>query len=171
MSIEASLIVDYGDEAAAGAGGVFLELDNAQNIDAAGEVKSQFSPGDTVYFLLHHSSAWVLSEMNSTSGTIYFINDPVTRTRAMQADFVREGSSQQSQYFSIFNLVKVVYGNDAAILLRDNNIIYAGDGVFPVTADMTFSTTFKLFKLVCPTPVLADDETYRIRIVAYMEPS
>lgn len=164
--IESSFVIEFGCNVQSD--NVILELDSTLNVNPDGSEKTTFYPGDIVHFLLTHSDDLYLEEMKCTSGSIVYVG-PAIRSYESQLLFLDDSTEHQISYPRISNISTEFYGNQVTVRLKDNNIIYSPSGIFPAIADVSYSVSLTLFKLLCPSPVLSDkNDTWPIAIVAYM---
>jgi hypothetical protein len=164
MSIAATLIVQFGSSADNG-DLVVMELDDSRNLDANGEVKSSFAPGDAVYFLLHHAPTLTLGSMVATAGYIVPMGTARFERVVDQQLFVN------TEPISVTHLpaggVGVSwYGRESATT-QSTNQLTATDP--PAIGVLTYQFDALLYRLQTPGVVLADNETFPVAVVATME--
>lgn len=168
MSIVASTVVNFG----AGADStdfVLIEFDTELNVDAAGEQKNQWSPGDAIWFVLQHAATLRVDRVAATAGQV--VNQgKVTRSRLQQLLWQAAGDNHDLEAIPASGLGARWYGNEATGLRKSGSrsAIVSG-GIFPAIADVSYLSDVQLYKLLTPSVTLADGETWPITIVAYME--
>lgn len=168
MSVAASLVVTFGDGVDSN-DLVVMEFDKIMNVDAAGEEKTQFSPGDEVYFLIHHASILRIGSVKATSGMVV-AQGRVTRAREQQLLWTAVEEEQELSCIPSTGLTAVWYGN-AATGLKKNGLRTAtiSGGVLPALSLVSYSAGFSLYKIITPLVDLAEGESWPITIVAEME--
>ena len=168
MSVAASLVVTFGDGANAG-DLVVMEFDKIMNVDAAGEEKTQFSPGDEVFFIIHHASTLRVGSVKATSGMIV-AQGRVTRAREQQLLWTAIDEEQELSCIPSSGLTAVWYGNVATGLKKSGlRTVTISGGVLPALSLVGYSASFAMYKLITPLVELGADESWPITIVAEME--
>jgi len=172
MGVEASVIVEFADDIGEDAQNVSVELDNshANNLDDDGELKSNFLPTDEPVFLIHHDTDIQITEVKCTDGSVRKLGTNVTRTREASGELFPLATTKVSlSYFNI-NAVSVTWYGNTAKLEVDDSEVSAKSGTFPCYGDISFSVKFnEQWKLSPPAMSLAEDESYNIAVVVYME--
>lgn len=168
MSIVASTVVNFG----AGANStdlVVLEFDELLNVDAAGEQKTQFAPGDSIYFRIHHAPTLRVGAMAATSGQVV-VQGKVSRERSEQLLWETVSDSHELACIPAGGLDATWHGNSGSGLRKavPRSALITG-GVMPAVATVTYRAEFSLYKLLTPSVQLAEGESWPITIVAYME--
>lgn len=168
MSIAASLVVTFG-EGANDTDLVAMEFDKTMNIDAAGEEKSQFSPGDEVFFLIHHAPTLRIGRVMATSG-MTVAQGEVSYAREQQLLWVSAEEEQDLSYIAASGVTATWYGNEATGLKKSGiRTVTISGGVLPALSLVRHLAVFKLYKLITPLVELAENESWPITIVAEME--
>lgn len=170
MSIVASLIVTFGSGADSSAL-VKMEFDKVMNVDAAGEEKNSFSPGDEIFFLVHHDSTVQVDRIKATSGMVVD-QGPVNRDRTQELLFRAITDTHELDYILAGGITAKWYGNEGTGLKKSGNrtVLITG-GVMPAQVAVSYSVAMRLYKLVTPAVELAEDESWPITIVAYVVPA
>jgi hypothetical protein len=163
-AVAASIVVNYGDTAASSAL-VVVELDDTLNLDAAGKTKTQFYPGDLVYFLVHHDATVRITRVLTTSGTV----DPlgsVLRDRTQQMLFKSPTDKQDLPHLPAGIVTPSWYGRTSN-LVQDGRSLTAD--ATPCIGEMDYDMEAELFCLTPPDLDLAGDEKHFIGVVINME--
>lgn len=171
MAVEASIIVEFGDDVAAASANVIIEIDDEHqnNLDEEGEAKS-FAPGDNPVFLIHHDTSVEITDVRCTNGSVFQIgiNTIISRPRETDVLFTLISSDVSIPYSSGFDLNVEWFGNMASVDLSGQNVI-ARNGTFPCYGNAEFNVIFnRQYQLNPPLLDLQDDETYTIYVVVYM---
>lgn len=169
MSVVASLLIEFGsgaDESAL----VKLEPDAVMNVDAAGEEKTQFSPGDEFFFLLHFDPAKLrLGRMSATGGMIV-PQGAVTRERSKEMLWDMLDDEHELDYLPASGLTAAWYWREGVGLKRtgQRTVVITG-GELPVEGMISHQAGFTLYKLLTPVVELAENEQKKITITVTME--
>lgn len=163
---KATLVVVFGDGVEAGF--VKAEFDEIENVNAAGEVKTQFVPGDEPYFLVQHDPTLRIDRVASTDGMAVSNNAEETRTRTTALDFAQVDDTVELDYLPAGSGSRVWYGNVPTIA-TDGRAITATGGQLPAKGLATYPTTWQSYRLIPPPLTLAAEQTYEITIYIYME--
>ena len=162
-----TFVVEYGDSVAEdSAGGVAIELDDSKNLDSDGEVKSQFYPGDKVYFLVHLPDGLRIERVASTDGMVV-ARGQVAQSRQQDLLFVGEDPVSLS-YQPAGSIAKNWQGKVGTGWAQDDTGITVAGGQ-PCLCKVSYSVAFLAYYLVPPALSLGEDETYTIIVVVYVE--
>ena len=164
--VVASLVVRFGEGADTSAL-VAMELDDTMNIDDAGEVKSEFRPGDNIFFLIHHDSKLRIESVKATGGQIE-AQGYVIRERSNELLWAGLDEKQLS-YLPSGDLVPEWYWREGTGLKRTGREASITDGGLPVEALIKYDVSFHLYRLVTPVVELEPEEKKKITIVAELE--
>lgn len=176
MIIEATAVIDFnGADEASVDYLTFIQLADAYNVDDAGEVKTSFTIGDTIYFEYNFSSNLRLLNTVSTYGSVNNIgtnsgsmtvqqlfasrdsNDPSTYTLPVT------GKSISASYYGRsgnYDIEKLKYGMYQ---------IVADVNRTPFIADLNINYSYGLTKLQTTYQELEEDETFPVSVVYYLE--
>lgn len=181
--VQATIVVKFGDDVSADAVAI-LELDNETNVyvDTKGEnqIYTTFAPGYSPHFLLHHDPTLRIAAIHNSSGEVVFRDMFAKRDRTQRLEFIKdkfysEDASADLTYIPSSNVEKIWYVdpelnevligvnwklNNRKITIRDANCRIM---------DMTYTVSFKQFRLDPPVMDLAEDEDFPVLIVFYME--
>lgn len=167
--VRATIVVRYGDGVDKGAFSLAL-LDEKMNIDAAGNVKTSFLPGDLVYFLVQLDPSLRIDKVLATDGQVVYegecLRDRVDRTLfdgvsgARETSAIPAGPVTPKWYGRVGRNLKVE-GRQMSVLTIT--------GCYPALADMSYQARFKGYRLEPPAISLAEGETYPVTIVIYIE--
>jgi hypothetical protein len=162
--MSATVVVQFGQGADSTAL-VKVELDGVVNIDAEGNEKTSFVPGDQPVFLVHHDASLVIGSVTCSSGLIQPLG-LVSRERTQRIE-CPDLTAQELEYIPNATPAFVWFGNDAGLALVDRTLTPAG--AIPAVCDVSLSATFQQFRLIPPPITLAAEEDYPILIVVTME--
>jgi hypothetical protein len=162
--MSATVVVQFGQGADSTAL-VKVELDGVVNLDAEGNEKTSFIPGDQPVFLVHHDSSLVIGSVACSSGLIQPLG-AVSRDRTQRMEWP-ELTAQELEYNTNADLATEWFGNDAGVTLVGRTLTPAG--AIPAVCDVSLSATFQQFRLIPPPITLAAEEDYPILIVVTME--
>lgn len=169
MSVEASLIIEFGDDAARSAT-VVVEFDDIHpnNLNSDGELKSTFASDDVPVFLIHHDSNVEVTDVRCTHGSINYITNNVIRTRMVDALFTTLETEINIGYSGVNSVLTNWYGS-VGIPYVDGSNMKLSSGVIPCCCTASFEVCFDLqYQLNPPVLDLAEDETYIIYVVVYV---
>lgn len=172
MGVEASVIVVFDSDSSSSTHGVSVELDDLHpnNLNDDGDVKSSFLPTDQPVFIIHHDTDVMITDVKCTDGTVVQLASDLFRDRSSEKElFPLITSAVSLSYANINSISSEWFGNSAALSISDSEIIPTS-GTFPCLADLSYSVKFnEQWKLIPPSLSLAEDETYTIVVVIYME--
>lgn len=188
MKVVANLVVDFGGTE----GNAVLELDDILNIEffsdldqilydyygflpdnVGEETVSNFAPGDKVYFRLQYDKLKLkLKRITSTDGQVEFIRDDL-RDNSQVLLWVNEDDTHTLSYE--VNKIKEEdcrsYGNEVAVKLTGARVVsILPNSTLPANYYIAYDAKFAIYRLHTPEVELAENETYPVTIVAYMEP-
>ncbi len=168
MSVAASLVVTFGDGADS-SDLVVMEFDKIMNVDAVSEEKTQFAPGDEVFFLIHHASTLRIGSVKATAGMVVS-QGRVTRAREQQLLWTAVDEEQELSCIPSSALTAVWYGNEATGFKKSGfRAVTISGGVLPALSLVSYSAVFAMYKIITPFVELAEGESWPITIVAEME--
>lgn len=162
-----SLVVEFGTGVDADSTAGVAELDPVRNVDSEGNQRSQFVPGDEVYFLVHHDSSVYIDRVASTDGMVVAMG-PETQDREQQLLFTND-EQQQLTYVPGGALVHDWMGRVGNGFTRTDRQVQVTAADVPCIENLTYPVNFQLFRLVPPALNLAAGETYSIAVVVYLE--
>lgn len=164
-TVGGTLVVEFG-AGADSAAFVAMELDETLNLDDEGNEKTGFAAGDEVWFWLQHADTLRIDRIASTSGMVVDCG-VVRRSRNQELTFTSTDSVELS-HIPANNPSYTWCGNEGAGLARNNRSVSVS-GNTPCTCDAVIPIDVHLYRFIPPPLELADDQTYRVVIVAYME--
>ena len=164
-TVGATIVVEFGTGADSSAF-VAVELDDRLNVDAEGEVKTQFNPGDQVWFWVQHDPSLRIDRVRATSGMVVSAGS-ASRTRDQQCTWTGEASVELS-HIPAGSPTLTWYGNVGTGLSRDGRKLRVA-GNTPCTADAVVPINVHLYRYVPPPMALGEGETWRSVIVVYLE--
>ncbi len=175
MGVEASIILQFGDDVDRDSAKVTIELDDesSNNIDSDGNLYSSFLPSMTPEFLIQYNTDRVyISAVKCTDGFVNKVGTNKSRSREKETLFTRYDveETKDTNYLYTDSLSFSFRGKAATLELNDNSIRATSSQVYPCVADCSFQTLFQeLWRLTPPSLTLAEDETYSIYVVVYVE--
>lgn len=176
MTTPASIILEFGEGVDGDSAFVKVELDEVRNVDAAGEAKTEFNPGDDVYFLVQIGQDLAIDWVLPTSGTVNQIA-AVKRKRTQELVFTPQNLSKDLDYIPTAQPTVKFYGKTPALKAMDGvTLALAGieelmdsDPVpsdLPAVCDVEYDVEFRSFRFVPPPMNLPDENSeYKVRIV------
>lgn len=165
MSVVGTLVVNFGESAATDSGNIVAEWDDELNIDAAGEVISQFVPGDEVWLLLHHGADVTITGIAVTAGTVSRSGEAI-RQRQAELGWGSVDDDQQLSYTPAGLLLYDWKGRVGSGAVRtERSVSVAGN--FPCLAVVTFPVRFVSYRIQTPEITLAEKETFPLRAYVY----
>jgi hypothetical protein len=162
--MSATIVIQFGEGADASAL-VRVELDGVANVDAAGQEKTSFVPGDQPVFLVHHDATLAIGSVSCSSGMVQDLG-VVSRTRTKRIEWI-EGGSQDLDYIPAAPPDVTWYGTTAALSLLSHTLTRAGTA--PAVCDLTSPVSFRQFRVIPPDVTLGEGEEWPILIVITME--
>jgi len=170
MSIETSIVVDFGDDVVGSSDTIVIELDpdNPNNLDSKGELKSTFAPGEQPVFILNHANTVVIDRVASTDGYIFETGGTRIVEKEQTTLFTSVESESSLSYANVDGITSEVwYGNTAVIDLLDSALT-TSSGNYPALTKIEYNVPFqKQYQLIPPNLSLGADESYEIIIVIY----
>ena len=166
-TVGGTLVVEFG-EGADSAAFVAMELDETLNLDDEGNALTSFDPGVEVWFWLQHADTLRIDRIASTSGMVVDCGI-VRRSRDQELTFT-DTDSVEFSHIPAGNPSYTWYGNEGSGLAKNGRSVSVS-GNTPCTCDAVIPIDVHLYRFVPPVLELADDQTYRVVIVAYMGPA
>lgn len=169
-STSATAVIDFGAAAVVSDDGLIqLELDDELNTSVSAteevEVKTEFVPGDDIYFLIHVDNSIKVESVRATDGVVQALGS-VLRSKEQRLLFTHEEPDQELNYFPAGGLDTEWYGNEASLSVEKRTVkVGPGSSQLPALADVIFGVGFLSYKLVAPSMELAYEEEYPIQIV------
>lgn len=165
-NVGATIVVQFGQGADSSAF-VVLELDETLNLDSSGEAKSEFAPGDEVWFWVQHDPGLRIGQVACTSGMAVDCGT-VRRERRQELTFAAADSEETISHLPATAPTLTWYGNDGSPLAIDGRTVRAG-GQIPSTCDAVLAVDVHLYRYIPPPLQLADGDSYRSVVVVTME--
>lgn len=163
-TVAATMVVEFGQGADSSAL-VVVELDDTRNLDAAGDVKTSFAPGDLVYFRVHHDQALRIGSVVPTDGSVTALGRAVF-PNAIEAQLFATAEAVSITHRPAGGVSATWYGRSAGLSVAGEKL--TADNV-PCIGRIEYSFEGALYRLQAPNPTLAADETYPVAIVITME--
>lgn len=164
MSLGATIVVQFGEGADSSAF-VTMELDETLNLDSAGDAKSEFGPGDEVWFWLQHDTNLAVERIESTSGMVVDCG-MARRERNQELTFIGEEGASLS-YIPAVSPTFTWFGNVGAGLGLDGRSVTVA-GNLPCTCDVVIPIDVHLYRFIPPALELAEGASYRVVVVVTM---
>lgn len=167
-NVIATLVVPFGGSAKSAGGGVMAEWDDSMNLDEAGNIKSEWQPGDDAYLLVHHDHTARIVAVKATAGSIGS-GEQVVLTREELIGFPEANAQQALQYLPA-GVPEVAWkGNRGRDVIARGREVVVGLGDFPCLAQCVYPVRFTRYRLKTPSMTLQADETFPIRVYVYYE--
>lgn len=162
--MSATIVVQFGQGADSNAL-VRVELDGVENVDADGNERTSFIPGDQPVFLVHHDDTLQICRIECSSGMVQPLGQ-VVRTREQRLQW-SELAAQQLDYLPASDPTIEWYGNNAG-LARVGRLLTPA-GTVPAVCNCTIPIICHQFRLHPPSLSLADGDEWPVLIVITME--
>lgn len=161
--MEATIVVQFGQDASSQAL-VKIELDEQMNVDADGNEKTSFQPGDTPYFLVHHDSTLRVQKVECSSGMVQSFGT-VGRARTQRAQWVNTDAVELE--YEVSDPSFEWFGNDAIPTVVGRSM--TPTGAVPAICDISMMVSFEQFKLIPPELTLSEGDDWPVLVVVTME--
>lgn len=165
-NVGATIVVQFGSGADSSAF-VTVELDETLNLDSDGQAKSEFAPGDEVWFWVQHDSTLRIGSVACTSGMAVACG-PERRERRHELTFAAADSEESLSHIPATAPTLTWYGTDGSPLAITGRTVRAG-GSIPSTCDAVLAVDVHLYRYIPPPLQLADGESWRSVVVITME--
>ena len=166
--VGATIVVEFGDGVPRDHRQVQVELDETLNLLPDGEVRTQWAPGDEAWFWVHFDPAQLrLDRVAATSGQVV-AQGGARRSRSQELTFTRADEPVALNYLPAASAAMRWYGTVGQGLRREGREVRVS-GPVPCTGDAEIPIDVRLYRYLPPPLELAEDETYRVVIVIYME--
>ena len=165
MNVAETFVTQFGKGADSSAF-VVMELDETLNLDADGNEKTTWSPGDEIWFWIQHDASLVIDRVVATSGMV--VDCGSARRSRSQALIFTSTDSVELSHIPAKNPTYTWYGNQGSGLSRNGRSVSVS-GNTPCTCDVEIPIDVHLYRFVPPDLELGSEETYRVAIVAYLE--
>lgn len=156
-------IISFGNAAAESSGAIIGEIDGYMHLDADGNERSQFNPGEAVYCILHYDPAKVkiISMRPTDGGDVQYIGQ-VIRSRDEQQTFQHPGHAIDLRYNPGSNIAARWYGRTSDLVRSGKQLTAPGA---PCLGKLTYQVQFEQY-LHKPAPVtIQDGEEYPTDII------
>ena len=165
-NVLATVVVEFGDGVDSSAL-VVVELDDAVNRDADGKPNSSFHPGDEPGFVVHYDPAALRIDRVRCSSGMIVDNGRVSRARKQRVQFTGPGKPVSLSHIPASGVSVSWYGNASTISQAGRQVTAAG--TLPAIGEAAYTINCHAYRLVPPPLILAENETYPILVVVYME--
>lgn len=165
MSGKTTLVIKFG--AGASGGFVAAEFDAKKNVDAAGKIKTNYSPGEEVWFLVQHDDTLRIGRVAATGGMIV-TRGSVPRSRVDRLDLAEIDTIVELSRIPSGSVTRSWVDNAAAVTIA-GRVVSAIGGKLPAKGDFSYTAVMHSFSLIPPPMDLAANETHDITIYIFME--
>jgi len=156
-------IIKFGEVVAASSGLIIPEIDGFMHLDATGEERSSFLPGEQVYFLLHYDPAKVkIISLQATDGGDVRRIGKVTRERTEQLTFQHPAHLLDMRYTPTTDPEATWYGRGSN-LYRSGRRLQAD--LAPCLGDLVYDVEFIQYLHKPAVDDIADGEEYPTDII------
>lgn len=159
-----TLVVRFGEAGRSASGNVVAEWDDTLNLDASGQVKSRYIPGDEVYLLVHAPGVQIL-RLAATDGSVSGSGEEVL-DRAEELGFGSIDDLHELRYLPAEAPVVTWCGRQGLGLQRTGRSVGVDDG-FPCLAKVSYPVQFERYRLQTPVRTLAANEEYPLLVYIY----
>lgn len=164
--VEKTLVLSFtGDQAVSADGAVRAAWDDTRNRDRAGEVKSQFVPGEAAWFIAQADPSVRITRVAPTDGAVVAlgtVNRPQVDSLLLSA-----ADHQGSLSWRPSGSVSVTwYGNQGSGLRVDGLSVTAAAG-HPCRGDCRYTAQVQSYRLDTPRVPLAKGQTWPVDVVIY----
>ena len=118
--IRTTIVVNFGDDTSSEL--VVVELDESRNLDSDGNTVTQFSPGDEVYFLVHHHHSLRIDSIETTSGDVVYEGTNIHTREQDQTFFPSFDSEVELTYIPSGGVSAVWYGNSSPLTINGRTV-------------------------------------------------
>jgi hypothetical protein len=144
---------------------MYFGLGDIRTLPAEG-VKSQFVPGDQVFFLMHYDHSRLrITDIKATSGQVV-VQGEVSRSTTDEVLFTAAGELLQLSHIPVGGVSASWFGRSAAIS-RDGRNVSANAA--PCLGNVSYVYQATSCRFVPPPMTLSDDDSYPVAIVVYVE--
>lgn len=166
MSVLATVVIDFGT--AAPSASAIAELDALLNVDALGEAKSSFAPGDSVYLLVAPGPDLLVRDVRCTLGVSGVLLGTVAHEQRERLAFRNTIDQQALRCSPDSEPAPTWYGQTGRTLARTDTAMTVAGNV-PCIADVTYQASFSSYRVDLPVFPLAEEEEFPAEIVVYLE--
>ncbi len=167
MNVVDTLIVNFGEAVATASGSIIAEWDDSLNLDAGGEVKTQFVPGDEIFLLVHHDADVSIVDVKPTAGSLSNLGN-IQLQRIQEIGWGNIDDEQQLTYNPTGNLAFAWKGRVGLAPVKNGKAVTLGSS-FPCLALVSYGVDFTRYRLQTPIMTLAKDETFPLRVYIYYQ--
>jgi len=166
---QATLVVRFGEGADSNAF-VVAEFDELLNVSAAGESKSSWLPGDSIYFWVQHDPALRIASILPTgaAGDIVAYG-PTRRSREQELSWPDTDTTVELSHIPASTPLLAWYGAPGTGLQLDNRTVRITGGA-PCTCDAIITIDVHLYRFIPPPLDLPTaEDKYRTILYITME--
>ncbi len=138
-------------------------LDETMNVDADGNVQTQFLPSDTPYFLVHLDPLLVVNSIVCSSGTVRSLG-LVMRSAQADLDVATDEDTQELEYIPAVDPAFFWYGNTPAVTRQERSLQFSGD--LPAAGRVSYQYRALSYQYVPPS--LGPTQDWRTLIVVHV---
>jgi hypothetical protein len=165
-SVEKTLVLSFSGGMAVNASGtVRAAWDDAGNKSAAGEVKTQFIPGDPAMFIVQAEPSVQITRVLATAGEVQYQGE-VDRPQTDELGWAAADDRQQLAWRPNGAVTPTWYGNAGSGLKIDGMTATVAGGL-PCLARLAYTARVRSYRLQTPAVVLAKGQDYPLRVYIY----
>lgn len=149
---------------------MIADFERNRETDANGKdvEKTSFNPGDIYHFLVQHDPGLKITAVRSSWGSVQSLG---AATRKHEGEEIRQAEAEdeiETSYIPSGSVSATWYGNSPAIANTGRKINYAS-GPLPAIGKLSYSASWRGYRLVPEELELAEDEDWPVLIVAYLD--
>lgn len=166
--VEKTLVLSFSGAQAGGGStaAVRAAWDDARNRAADGSVRSQFVPGESVYFIAQADAGARITRVAATSGAVVGLG-AASRPQSDTLLFTGgEQSPPQLSWVPSSGLIATWYGNQGSGLQVAGRSVTVAAG-YPCRATLAYSAAVTSYRLDTPRVQLAKEASWPIDVVIY----
>lgn len=166
---KATLVVRFGDQSASEAF-VAAEFDDVLNGDGAGNIKTEWHPGDDIWFWVQHDTSVRIAAIKPTGGAGDVVECGVaSRTKKQELAWPDTETPNELSYIPSAQPTMTWYGAPGKGMTISGRSVSITGGA-PCTCDAVIPIGVRLYRFIPPSLSLArDTDIYRVIIYIYME--
>ena len=161
-----TFVVDFGGGTTAEPG-VIVELEPSLNLDVEGKEKTNFAPGDEVYFTVHHPAHLRVASIATTSGDVHYIREDLFQRSQDGIFFISADDTKDLQHLPASGLEFFWFGRVGQLSMNGRSVTAVNA---PCIGDVSYKILARLYRYVPPPEMLMNaDDRYLSGVVITME--
>ena len=165
-SVEKTLVLSFSGGMVSNASGtVRAAWDDTANKSAAGEVKTQFIPGDPAMFIVQAEPSVQITRVLATAGEVQYQGE-VNRPQTDELGWAAADDRQQLAWRPAGGVSPTWYGNVGSGLKVDGMTATVTAGL-PCLARLAYTARVRSYRLQTPKITLAKGQEYPLRVYIY----